>query len=332
MCTRTDDRQLDFDSFFSLQNTYILCLMLGPGLLRLRFRNESLVNTKMNLTMDKTGNWLVRGVTTNTIKQQLKGLGAKWCYAKLGWFIPATINREVIESIILTEPAEAANGEPAEAANGEPAEAANGEPAEAANDCNIYILLCHGNKYYVGQTSRLPQRLLEHFSEKYASAWTTKYPPIRLIEQHLCQTSLDENFHTKRYMKLHGIDNVRGGSYVQVVLPEYKRLALEDELSTASGLCFRCHQPGHYISQCNADEWVCLDIAEVDEAAADGADLHVPWSWSTTISSVFRTLADALMQSIVDYNIPTICTRCGRSSHLVDSCYARRHIDGYYIR
>lgn len=44
--------------------------------------------------------------------------------------------------------------------------------------------------------------------------------------------------------------NVRGGSYVQINLPDFQRLALETELKTANNLCYHCGQSGHYIANC----------------------------------------------------------------------------------
>ena len=39
-------------------------------------------------------------------------------------------------------------------------------------------------------------------------------------------------------MLKYGINNVRGGSYTQIKLPEYSKRALEQELCSASNLCF----------------------------------------------------------------------------------------------
>jgi hypothetical protein len=62
----------------------------------------------------------------------------------------------------------------------------------------------------------------------------------------------DEDKYTKMYMKKYGIDNVRGGTYTQLVLPDYLRMAIEKELCSAQDLCFRCNRSGHFVNHCYA--------------------------------------------------------------------------------
>ena len=114
----------------------------------------------------------------------------------------------------------------------------------------IYILLCEQNKYYVGKTEHNNGDIIrEHFTDNY-SHWTKKYKPITVINIIQSNDIMDENHYTKKYMSIHGIENVRGGSYCEMILPEHKLLCLRNELRTMHILCFRCMRRGHFSNQC----------------------------------------------------------------------------------
>ena len=116
----------------------------------------------------------------------------------------------------------------------------------------IYVLLCEEGKYYVGKTNRdIDVRFQEHIAGK-GSEWTRTYKPAKVINTFPNADEFDEDKYTKIYMKTYGIENVRGGTYTQIVLPDYCMLALEKELCSASDLCYRCGRPGHFARQCYA--------------------------------------------------------------------------------
>ena len=118
-------------------------------------------------------------------------------------------------------------------------------------DAIIYVLECSQDKYYVGKTNRLDDRLLEHITNR-GSAWTKKYTPISIIETVSNVDEFDEDKYVKIYMKKYGIDNVRGGSYSQIDLPDYSILALEKELRGATDTCFHCGGD-HYVNKCTSE-------------------------------------------------------------------------------
>jgi hypothetical protein len=53
-------------------------------------------------------------------------------------------------------------------------------------------------------------------------------------------------------MKLFGIDNVRGGTYCNVVLSKHQIDLLNKELCTTSNTCYRCGRNTHYANNCYA--------------------------------------------------------------------------------
>ncbi len=167
---------------------------------------------------------------------------------------------------------------------------------------HIYVLLCEGNHYYIGKTERkIEKRIDEHFRTN-GSYWTKKYKPLKVVETIQSNDKMDEDKYTKKYMLLYGIENVRGGTYTEMILPEYKLKCLQDELCTIDNLCFRCKRSGHFANQCYAKTTVDGNLIECeDESEDESYDL------------------------IKNY---TSCNRCGRNGHNIGNCYAKKTVDG----
>ena len=90
----------------------------------------------------------------------------------------------------------------------------------------IYIIKLEDNKFYVRRTNNPQFRLQEHFNSN-GSEWTKKYTPISVLEIIKECDEYDEDKITRKYMDKYGIDNVRGGSFCQVVLPSITFTMLE---------------------------------------------------------------------------------------------------------
>lgn len=84
----------------------------------------------------------------------------------------------------------------------------------------VYALKCHDNHYYIGQTTNHSKRALQHLKGK-GSWFTRKYPPIQTLEiitYHnitVPECMRYENELTEKYITQYGLDNVRGGDYIQ---------------------------------------------------------------------------------------------------------------------
>jgi hypothetical protein len=115
----------------------------------------------------------------------------------------------------------------------------------------IYVLLLKGGKYYVGKSSQVTERILAHFRNS-GSEWTKLYPPVKIVEIIPMNHPRGEDMITLKYMAVKGQDNVRGGSYCQLKLPDL----LDHSVNTtrenrgADNSCFHCGSRDHWVASC----------------------------------------------------------------------------------
>ena len=178
---------------------------------------------------------------------------------------------------------------------------------------NIYVLKLAGGKYYVGKSENPQQRFQQHLAGS-GSSWTRKYKPIAIEKVIPNCSPLDEDKFTKEYMMKHGMDNVRGGTYVEFVLDEVQQYSLQKEFWSARDSCMRCGRSGHFVKECKAvfdirgeriDVWCCEKCDKVFEFEHE-CEKH---ERSCKVGEV-------------------TCYRCKRPGHYSTACYASTNIYG----
>lgn len=148
----------------------------------------------------------------------------------------------------------------------------------------VYVLELSDNKYYVGKTNNLDARIKEHITNN-GSAWTTKYKPLTLVEKYENCDDFDEDKYVKIYMMRCGIDNVRGGSYSQIVLEPNVIEMLNKELCSATDKCFTCGLSSHFTKECRGKEIEEM-YHELNNTEDMDMDMDIEWTYYQYIYEV----------------------------------------------
>lgn len=172
---------------------------------------------------------------------------------------------------------------------------------------HIYVLKCEEGKYYVGKSYDFPARYKKHLAGEGAF-WTKRYKPIGFVELLGNVDKYDEDKYVWKYMEKYGIDNVRGGSYSQMILSHELRKCAERHLKSGSNLCYACSEYGHLIRECPKKR-----KREDDDDDNDVSELT----------------ADKKLKISKDGYVLIKCNRCGKFGHFEDQCFSKKHVDGH---
>ena len=200
---------------------------------------------------------------------------------------------------------------------------------------NIYILKLESGKYYVGKSDNVINRFQQHLNGG-GSAWTRKYKPISLVKTIENASPFDEDKITKEYMVKYGIENVRGGSYVEIELSDFHLDALKMEIWGAKDLCTTCGRSGHWAKDCYAKKDVSgneIEYEESDEEELWGCE-YCDRTFTTEFGCIVHEKTCKSKSKSSSKQSPknkNACFRCGREGHYATDCYASKHVKGYYL-
>jgi cellular nucleic acid-binding protein len=203
---------------------------------------------------------------------------------------------------------------------------------------NIYVLRLEGGRYYVGKSDNVMNRYQQHLNGN-GSAWTRKYKPLALEKKIENVSPFQKDMITKEYMSKYGIENVRGGSYVEVELSEFQKEALKMETWAAKDLCTQCGRKGHWAKDCYATKDASGNKIEYktssdeDESSSDEDEWGCEYCDRTFTTQygciVHERSCKTNKKSYITTQKSGTCYRCGHSGHYSPDCYATRHKKGY---
>lgn len=117
------------------------------------------------------------------------------------------------------------------------------------NSCTIYVLKLQGSKYYVGRTSDVQKRMAQHSSGR-GSSWTRIHPVESLWKIYKDCDPYDEDKYTLKLMDAYGVENVRGGTYIELELPKGQLDMIHRQIRMASDRCLVCGSSKHFAFRC----------------------------------------------------------------------------------
>lgn len=146
---------------------------------------------------------------------------------------------------------------------------------------NVYTLKLTNGKYFVGGAPVEREQVLKYFCV-YSNNWTRKYPIVEIVSVLPIELTDNEevnalNVHyevdkiTSLAMLKYSIENVRGGSMIEVEMPRPQLLSQRQFLKDCKEICYKCYSVEHHVSNCNYQK-------KMDQ----GASLDIEWKTTPT--------------------------------------------------
>jgi len=206
----------------------------------------------------------------------------------------------------------------------------------------IFVLKLKDEKYYVGTTSNLPETIGNIFLNR-GPEWTQLHAIEKLVYESPLKSPWEEDAKVKECMLEHGIDNVRGGSYSAVKLTENEEDILCREISrvllaevSSASLKQTDNKEESPLSEEDGDD-DSKQYPQVDPKLSEKKYFKEPEAKSSHLSKLLPS-ANPIPSFFVSAIVPPtsaaasatgmLCSRCGRNSHNVSSCFAKTSLSG----
>ena len=140
----------------------------------------------------------------------------------------------------------------------------------------IYTLQLEHDKYYVGRTTNIKNRILQHMGRR-GSEWTKIHKPICVLSEIPSDDTFDEEKHTLIAMNKYGITNVRGGPYCTIHLSPSDICRIETSILSATDKCYNCGESGHFVNKCTRPKKLKTDPSYTfsTNPTRSGVDIHI---------------------------------------------------------
>lgn len=125
--------------------------------------------------------------------------------------------------------------------------------------------------------------------------WTKLHKPTGKFKVFWKEGDFDDHY-TIKYMSKHGIDKVRGGSFVSNILSQPEIECINKMVCSAKDNCFKCGENGHFARECPQKTSVCFRCGGKGHFARECSSSEISKS----------------------------CYTCGKSGHLSKDCSSSR--------
>lgn len=186
----------------------------------------------------------------------------------------------------------------------------------------VYILELENNKYYVGKTTNPNIRINNHFNS-HGSNWTKLYKPIKVLDLISNCDDFDEDKFTVKFMKEYGIENVRGGSFCEMILSSENITTLKKMINTSSNSCFYCGNKNHFSNNCMKK--IMKGVNNIFESIKNKKRNRKRYVENENKEN------DEKINNYSKKRRNNCCHRCGNENHYQKFCYAKKDIYGNYL-
>jgi hypothetical protein len=115
---------------------------------------------------------------------------------------------------------------------------------------SLYVLELSNKKYLIGTTTKTSDEVIIDYWENYIP-WADKSEPIKVIEFYEIKDNFEEDKKTLYYMEVYGIDNVRGGSFMDDEFSDDKLAIIRKMIDANIIYCKKCKTSDHATKDCN---------------------------------------------------------------------------------